>query len=127
MVDDEVGVVRWVIVVSIRATVEVLLDEVGGSGGFGGGRAPLGPDPRHQFPRRPSRKDLNAVNLSGGISVSLTWLDLWWQLSKQKPPINHRGHILIVSTSPHGTLFCTPLLAKLAAQDSPVRILNWSG
>ena len=60
----------------MQDTVEVLL-ETGGSGGFGGGWTPLGSDPSHQFPQRPSRKDLNAASLSVGISVSLTWLVLW--------------------------------------------------
>ena len=61
---------------SIRETA-VVVPSNGTSGGLGWGRTPLGSDPSHQLPRMLSRKDLNSVSFSAGMSSAFTWLDLW--------------------------------------------------
>ena len=80
-------------------------------GGFGRGRAPLGPDPMSQFVvvllRIADIMSWNAVSLSAGMSEALTWLALLMQLSKQYPRINQRGHILQVPSQ--SILFVTIL------------------
>ena len=113
-----------------RSTADSRSGGVAGvSGGLAGGRAPLGPDPTHQLPPRMlSMNALYALILSAGISSAVTWLDLWWQFAKQYPPVNHRGHILMVSSlASHWTRPWMFLLAKVVGHVSPVRILNCSG
>ncbi len=98
----------------------------GRCGGFRGGRASLDPGPVPQVELRHVRMNCwNAASLSAGTSSDFTWLSLFVQSAKQKPWMNHRGHIL---HSPfQSTLSLKPLLAKWVAHVSPVWSLHESG
>jgi hypothetical protein len=88
-----------------------------GSGGFGGGRMPLGPDLTSQFPDRHSLvQAFMLVKFSAGILLAFAWLSLFLQSKKQYFWRNQRGqqqHVLF-----HFGCLLACLLAKLIAHVS---------
>ena len=89
------------------------------SGGLGGGRAPLGPDPTSQLspPRHSLIQAFMLVKASAGISFAFTWLSLFLQFEKQYFWRNQRGQHLHLSLN-LGCLLLACLLAKLITQVS---------
>ena len=83
----------------ILRTAQWLLTGVGigwiDSGGFDGGRTPLGPDQKSQLSRQVFMKLLNAVSLAFGTSSFFTWLGEWKQLLKHLLVMNQRGHMRV--------------------------------
>ena len=81
------------------------------SGGFGGGRTSLGPDPTSQFlPRHSLSQAFMVAKTSAGMSFAFTWLSLFLQLEKQYLLRNQRGQ--------HPLRLSMCLLAKFIAQVS---------
>jgi hypothetical protein len=103
-----------------------------GLGGLGGGWTPLGSDLNRQFflaalsSRMSCMNSLNSDIFTGLILFALTWLSALTQLSKQRPQIFQRWHILQFPSQ--WTLSKTHMLAKSFAHVLPCLSLNlWHG
>ena len=102
----------------------------GGSGGFFGGRTPLGSDPRSQlfFVVVASRhffiKDRKLALFSEGILSFVMWLAHRAQLSKQSPFIIHLKQIFTFEASSQKGLSKGSCLLKVSFQVSPVLTLK---